>query len=150
MRQGKCSTVARRHLLTLSGAFAAPKTNLERRPAALGYGVTIQMNPDFPINTLTLMRSAIAMQMRGDAAFHRYLRAIQRHVRQTPQLEPVVSLRISPPQCRLDQPNSNLCPAVVVTAPQKLKFATGALIICARLRRLLCPAHEFSWRTFAS
>ena len=34
------------------------------------------MNPDFPINTLALMRGAVAMQMRGDEEFQRYLRAV--------------------------------------------------------------------------
>ena len=43
---------------------------------ATAYGVTIQMNPDFPISTLALMRGAVAMQMRGDEAFQRYLRAV--------------------------------------------------------------------------
>jgi 2-hydroxychromene-2-carboxylate isomerase len=43
---------------------------------ANAYGVAFQMNPDFPINTLPLMRGAVAMQMRGDEDFHRYLRAI--------------------------------------------------------------------------
>lgn len=39
-------------------------------------GVKFEMNPNFPINTLPLMRGAIAMQMRGEDEFHRYLRAI--------------------------------------------------------------------------
>lgn len=39
-------------------------------------GVNFQMNPSFPINTLALMRGAIAMQMRGEEEFHRYLSAI--------------------------------------------------------------------------
>lgn len=43
---------------------------------ARAYGVTIEMNPYFPINTLALMRGAVAMQMRSDQEFHRYLRAI--------------------------------------------------------------------------
>jgi 2-hydroxychromene-2-carboxylate isomerase len=50
--------------------------NVDLQRWAKAYGVTIQMNPDFPINTLPLMRGAVAMQMRGDAEFHRYLRAI--------------------------------------------------------------------------
>jgi len=40
------------------------------------YGVPMQMNPHFPINTLALMRGAIATQLRGDAEFQRYLAAI--------------------------------------------------------------------------
>ncbi len=43
---------------------------------ARAYGVEIRVNPDFPINTLPLMRGAVAMQMRSDDEFHRYLRAI--------------------------------------------------------------------------
>lgn len=43
---------------------------------AQAYGVPIQMNPHFPINTLALMRGAVAMQMRGEEEFHRYLRTI--------------------------------------------------------------------------
>jgi 2-hydroxychromene-2-carboxylate isomerase len=31
------------------------------------YGATLNRNPHFPINTLLLMRGAIALQMRGDA-----------------------------------------------------------------------------------
>lgn len=50
--------------------------NADLQRWAKAYGVAIQMNPDFPINTLPLMRGAVAMQMRGDEAFHRYLRAI--------------------------------------------------------------------------
>jgi 2-hydroxychromene-2-carboxylate isomerase len=49
-------------------------TDLQRW--AKTFGVRFQMNPDFPINTLPLMRGAVAMQMRGDEEFHRYLRAI--------------------------------------------------------------------------
>lgn len=43
---------------------------------AQAYGVSFQMNPHFPINTLALMRGAVAMQMRAEEAFHRYLAAI--------------------------------------------------------------------------
>jgi 2-hydroxychromene-2-carboxylate isomerase len=50
--------------------------NIDLQRWADAYGVPIQMNPDFPINTLPLMRGAVAMQMQGDAVFHRYLRAI--------------------------------------------------------------------------
>jgi 2-hydroxychromene-2-carboxylate isomerase len=51
-------------------------SNIDLQRWAKAYGVTIQMNPDFPINTLALMRGAVAMQMRGDEVFHRYLRAV--------------------------------------------------------------------------
>ena len=50
-------------------------SNIDLQRWAKAYGVTIEMNPDFPINTLALMRGAVAMQMRGDEAFQRYLRA---------------------------------------------------------------------------
>ncbi|MBK9238034.1 MAG: 2-hydroxychromene-2-carboxylate isomerase [Rhodoferax sp.] len=40
------------------------------------FGVPMTMNPHFPINTLTLMRGAVAMQGRSEAEFQRYLAAI--------------------------------------------------------------------------
>ena len=40
------------------------------------YGVAMQMNPHFPINTLALMRGAVAMQMQGPDELQRYLAAI--------------------------------------------------------------------------
>jgi len=40
------------------------------------FGVTFEMNPHFPINTLQLMRGAVGMQMRSDAEFHTYLDAV--------------------------------------------------------------------------
>jgi 2-hydroxychromene-2-carboxylate isomerase len=40
------------------------------------YGVEMTMNPNFPINTLALMRGAVAMQMKGQEEFDRYSRAI--------------------------------------------------------------------------
>ena len=52
---------------------------------AKAYGVTIRMNPNFPINTLPLMRGAVAMQMRGAEEFHRYLRAIFNAMFETPR-----------------------------------------------------------------
>lgn len=51
-------------------------SNIDLQRWAKAYGVTIQMNPNFPINTLALMRGAVAMQMRGEEEFHRYLRTI--------------------------------------------------------------------------
>ena len=51
-------------------------SNIDLQRWAKAYGVTIQMNPDFPINTLALMRGAVAMQMRGDEVFQPYLRAV--------------------------------------------------------------------------
>lgn len=40
------------------------------------YGVTLNFNPDFPINTLVLMRGAIAAQAEGDAFFQKYVKTI--------------------------------------------------------------------------
>ena len=40
------------------------------------YGVAFKMNPYFPINTLLLMRGAIALQTKGDARFTDYCRAV--------------------------------------------------------------------------
>jgi 2-hydroxychromene-2-carboxylate isomerase len=37
------------------------------------YGVTLAMNPHFPINTLTLMRIAVGLQLRRPADFERYV-----------------------------------------------------------------------------
>jgi 2-hydroxychromene-2-carboxylate isomerase len=40
------------------------------------YGVTMRFNPHFPINTLTLMRGAIGMQMRDARRFEDYVSAM--------------------------------------------------------------------------
>ena len=40
------------------------------------YGISFTMNPNFPINTLALMRGAVAMQMRGEEEFQRYLASV--------------------------------------------------------------------------
>jgi 2-hydroxychromene-2-carboxylate isomerase len=40
------------------------------------YGVTLVFNPHFPINTLTLMRGAVGLQMREPGAFLRYLELV--------------------------------------------------------------------------
>ncbi len=37
------------------------------------YGVPLQQNPHFPINTLLLMRGAVAMQLRHVERFDAYL-----------------------------------------------------------------------------
>jgi 2-hydroxychromene-2-carboxylate isomerase len=50
--------------------------NVDLQRWAKAFGVRFQMNPDFPINTLPLMRGAVAMQMRGEDEFHRYLHAV--------------------------------------------------------------------------
>lgn len=40
------------------------------------YGVPLTMNPHFPINTLTLMRGAVGLQMRRPGDFARYVDAV--------------------------------------------------------------------------
>lgn len=40
------------------------------------FDVPFSWNPHFPINTLQLMRGAVAMQMRGEEEFHRYVAAV--------------------------------------------------------------------------
>jgi 2-hydroxychromene-2-carboxylate isomerase len=40
------------------------------------YGVPFEFNPHFPINTLTLMRGAVGLQMRRPEAFDRYAAAV--------------------------------------------------------------------------
>lgn len=40
------------------------------------YGILMTMNPNFPINTLILMRGAVAMQLQGEQTFDRYLDAV--------------------------------------------------------------------------
>jgi 2-hydroxychromene-2-carboxylate isomerase len=57
-------------------AAKALYSNIDLQRWAKAYGITMQMNPHFPINTLPLMRGAIAMQMRGEEEFHRYLKAV--------------------------------------------------------------------------
>ena len=44
------------------------------------YGVPFAMNPHFPIHTLTLMRGAVGLQMRGDARFDAYVDAVFRAI----------------------------------------------------------------------
>jgi len=43
---------------------------------AQAWGVPYSPNPAFPINTLALMRGAVAMQMQGDEPFQRYIDAM--------------------------------------------------------------------------
>ena len=50
------------------------RVDMDRWAARIG--TTIAMNPHFPINTLALMRGAVAMQMRGDDQLARYLEVI--------------------------------------------------------------------------
>ena len=56
---------------------AKGKWMLEDLPRwAARYGAPYARNPNFPINTLTLMRGAVGMQMRGEADFLKYAEAI--------------------------------------------------------------------------
>ncbi len=48
------------------------------------YGVTLAMNPHFPINTLTLMRGAAGLQLRRPDDFERYVDTVYRAMWQTP------------------------------------------------------------------
>ena len=50
--------------------------NADLQRYARRYGVTLNFNPFFPINTLTLMRAAIGLQMREPERFGPYLEAI--------------------------------------------------------------------------
>ena len=51
-------------------------SNIDLERWATYFGVPIQQNPHFPINTLHLMRGAVGMQLRSDVEFHNYLGAI--------------------------------------------------------------------------
>lgn len=44
------------------------------------YGVPLRMNPNFPINTLTLMRAAVGLQLRQDSRFEDYCAAMFRAI----------------------------------------------------------------------
>jgi 2-hydroxychromene-2-carboxylate isomerase len=48
------------------------------------YGVTLAMNPHFPINTLTLMRGAVGLQLRRPADFERYVDVVFRAMWESP------------------------------------------------------------------
>ncbi len=48
------------------------------------WGVTLAMNPHFPINTLTLMRGAVGMQLRRPDDFRRYVDAVYRAMWEQP------------------------------------------------------------------
>lgn len=58
--------------LPVKGRYAI--TDVQRW--AKHFGVSMVFNPHFPINTLYLMRGAVAMQMRSEEEFQRYLAAI--------------------------------------------------------------------------
>ena len=49
------------------------------------FGVPLQMNPHFPINTLTLMRGAVGLQLREAHRFDIYTRAMFNAIWVTPQ-----------------------------------------------------------------
>jgi len=56
---------------------AKGKWMLEDLPRwAQRYGAPYRRNPHFPINTLSLMRGAVGMQMKGESEFLRYVDAI--------------------------------------------------------------------------
>jgi len=44
------------------------------------YGVSLNPNPNFPINTITLMRMAVGLQMSGDARFAPYMDVVYRAI----------------------------------------------------------------------
>jgi 2-hydroxychromene-2-carboxylate isomerase len=48
------------------------------------YGASFRFNPHFPINTLTLMRIAVGVQMRRPADFERYVDTVYRAMWETP------------------------------------------------------------------
>jgi 2-hydroxychromene-2-carboxylate isomerase len=48
------------------------------------YGVTLRLNPHFPVNTLTLMRIATGLQMRRPADFERCVATVYRAMWETP------------------------------------------------------------------
>ncbi len=50
--------------------------NADMQRWARRYGVPLVFNPHFPINTLTLMRGAVGLQMREPAEFLRYLELV--------------------------------------------------------------------------
>jgi 2-hydroxychromene-2-carboxylate isomerase len=49
------------------------------------YGVKLAMNPHFPINTLTLMRVAVGLQLRRPADFERYVDTVFRAMWEAPR-----------------------------------------------------------------
>ena len=49
------------------------------------YGVPFRFNPNFPINTLTLMRGATGLQMRRPQDLERYLDVVQRAMWEVPK-----------------------------------------------------------------
>lgn len=49
------------------------------------YGVTFRMNPDFPINTIALMRGAIGVQMKMPDDFPRYVDVVYKAVWENPR-----------------------------------------------------------------
>jgi 2-hydroxychromene-2-carboxylate isomerase len=75
------------------------------------YGVTLAMNPHFPINTLTLMRGAAGLQLRQPADFERYVDTVFRAMWETP--------------CNLGDP------AVLALVLQRAGFDVEALLALA-------------------
>ena len=52
---------------------------------AQAWGLKIASNPAFPINTLALMRGAVATQMQGDETFQRYMNSMYQAMFGTPR-----------------------------------------------------------------
>ncbi len=59
--------------------------NDDMRRWAERYGVPLRFNPHFPINTLTLMRGAAAMQLRQPGDFDRYVAVVFRAMWEAPE-----------------------------------------------------------------
>ena len=59
--------------------------NADIRRWAERYGVPFRFNPHFPINTLTLMRGATGLQLRGAEDFARYLDVVMRAMWEVPR-----------------------------------------------------------------
>ena len=89
------------------------------------YGVPMEMNPHFPINTLTLMRGAVGLQLREAHRFDIYTRAMFNAIWVTPQ-------------------NLN-DPAVVSAVLQEAGFEPGAFMALIRdavVKEALKPATQ--------
>ncbi len=72
-------------------AFAKITNRLEYERQEFGrfisrHGLSdFKFNPHFPVNTLLLMRGAIAIQDEGPDAFHRYVEAVMHHMWEEPR-----------------------------------------------------------------
>lgn len=66
--------------MLLGGVFAATGNHSPATIPAKGYGVSLNLNPNFPVNTLTLMRIAAGLQMNDDARFLPYMETVYRAI----------------------------------------------------------------------